>query len=73
MIPGVPLISILLLTQILNAILLLPLLLYMFGISRDQRLMGEYRASNRMLFVYGLIIVLIFGCVTSLIWLTITG
>ena len=73
MIPGVPLISILLLTQILNAILLLPLLLYMFGISRDQRLMGEYRASNRMLFIYGLIILLIFVCVSSLIWLTITG
>ena len=73
MIPGVPLISILLLTQILNAILLLPLLLYMFGISRDQRLMGEYRASNRMLFIYGLIILLIFVCVSSLIWLTING
>ena len=73
MIPGAPLIRILLLTQILNAILLLPLLFYMFGISRDQRLMGEYRASDRMLFVYGLIISLIFICVSTLIWLTITG
>ena len=73
MIPGAPLIRILLLTQILNAILLLPLLFYMFGISRDQRLMGEYRASDQMLFVYGLIISLIFICVSTLIWLTITG
>ena len=73
LIPGAPLIRILLFTQILNAILLLPLLFYMFGISRDQRLMGEYRASNRMLVVYGMIISLIFICVSTLIWLTFAG
>ncbi len=73
LIPGVPLIKTLVLTQILNAILLLPLLLYMFGIARDQRLMGEYRASNRMSLVYSIIIVLIFVCVTTLIWLSVAG
>lgn len=73
LIPGVPLIKILVLTQIVNAILLLPLLFYMFGIARDIRLMGEYRASDRMLTIYGAIIALIFICVSTLIWLTLFG
>jgi len=73
LIPGAPLIRILVLTQILNAVLLLPLLLYMFGIARDSRLMGEYRASNRMLIVYLAIIGLIFICVGTLLWFTVTG
>lgn len=73
MIPGVPLIRILVLTQIVNAILLLPLLFYMFGIARDTRLMGEFRASDRMLTIYGLIIALIFICVSTLIWLSVFG
>ena len=73
LLPGAPLIKILLLTQILNAILLLPLLLYMFGISRDQRLMGEFRATTRMSGVYAVIIALIFLCVGTLLWFTITG
>lgn len=71
LLPGAPLIKILLFTQILNAILLLPLLIYMFGIAKDQRLMGEYRASKRMLTVYGLIITLIAICVITLLWFTI--
>jgi len=73
LIPGAPLIKILVLTQILNAVLLLPLLLYMFGIARDSRLMGEYRATNRMLLVYAVIISLIFLCVGTLLWLTVAG
>ncbi|MGI9198339.1 MAG: NRAMP family divalent metal transporter [Candidatus Nanopelagicaceae bacterium] len=73
LIPGVPLIKILVLTQIVNAVLLLPLLFYMFGIARDSRLMGEYRASDRMLTIYGVIIALIFACVSTLMWLTIFG
>jgi Mn2+/Fe2+ NRAMP family transporter len=73
LIPGAPLIRILVLTQILNAVLLLPLLLYMFGIAKDARLMGEFKASSKMLIVYGLIIAIIFICVATLLWLTIDG
>jgi len=73
LIPGAPLIRILVLTQILNAVLLLPLLLYMFGIARDGRLMGEYKATTRMLVVYSLIIALIFACVGTLLWFSIVG
>ena len=73
LIPGAPLIRILVLTQILNAVLLLPLLLYMFGIAKDVRLIGEFRASSKMLMVYALIIAVIFICVSTLLWLTIAG
>jgi len=73
LIPGAPLIRILVLTQILNAVLLLPLLLYMFGIAKDSRLMGEYRASNLMLTVYAAIISIVFLCVAALLWFTVSG
>ncbi len=42
LIPGVPLIPILYLTQALNAVLLLPLLIFIYGISRDRELMGAH-------------------------------
>jgi len=45
----------------------------MFGIARDGRLMGEYKASNRMLGVYAIIIVLILICVGTLLWFTVAG
>jgi len=71
LLPGVPLIRVLVLTQILNAILLLPLLFFMYGISRDTRLMGEFASTQRMRFVYGLIITLVSICVIALLWFTV--
>jgi Mn2+/Fe2+ NRAMP family transporter len=71
LLPGVPLIRVLVLTQILNAILLLPLLFFMYGISRDTRLMGEFASTKRMRFVYGLIIALVSICVVALLWFTV--
>ena len=68
LIPGAPLITILIVSQIINAVLLLPLLLYMFGISRDKRLMGEFRASNSMSVVYGIIIAIVAVCVGAMLW-----
>jgi Mn2+/Fe2+ NRAMP family transporter len=41
-IPGTPLIPILFLSQALNAVLLLPLILFMRALGRDRRLMGEH-------------------------------
>lgn len=70
LLPGAPLITILLWTQVLNAILLLPLLCYMFGIARDKRLMGEYRAGGRMQTIYLLIIGLIAVCIACMVWFT---
>ncbi len=41
-IPGTPLIPILFLSQALNAVLLLPLIIFMRALGRDRRLMGEH-------------------------------
>lgn len=68
LIPGAPLITILVLTQILNAVLLLPLLLYMYGISRDKRLMGEYISTPTMRLIYSVIIAVVFVCVGCMLW-----
>ncbi|CAB4656315.1 MAG: divalent metal cation transporter [Actinobacteria bacterium] len=70
LLPGAPLITILLWTQVLNAVLLLPLLCYMFGIARDKRLMGEFKASARMQSVYALIIAMVGICVSCMLWFT---
>ena len=70
LIPGAPLIKILVFTQILNAVLLLPLLIYMYGISRDERLMGEFASTRTMRFVYGLIITIVAIAVSCMLWFT---
>jgi Mn2+/Fe2+ NRAMP family transporter len=46
LIPGAPLVPILFLTQALNAVLLLPLLVFLARLSRDRALMGEHRSSR---------------------------
>lgn len=71
LLPGIPLIRVLVLTQILNAVLLLPLLFFMYGISRDTRLMGEFASTKRMRFIYGVIIALVSICVVALLWFTV--
>jgi Mn2+/Fe2+ NRAMP family transporter len=68
MIPGVSLIWILISSQILNAILLLPLLAYMFGIARDKKLMGEFVAKRNSLILYGVIIAIVALCVLAQFW-----
>jgi NRAMP (natural resistance-associated macrophage protein)-like metal ion transporter len=71
LIPGAPLITILIVSQVLNAILLLPLLLYMFGISKDRKLMGEYRATKTMQSVYLFIISVVALCIAAMLWYTV--
>jgi Mn2+/Fe2+ NRAMP family transporter len=71
LIPGAPLIRILVLTQILNAVLLLPLLVYMYGISRDERLMGEFVSTRTMRVIYGTIIAIVAIAVCCMLWFSI--
>jgi NRAMP (natural resistance-associated macrophage protein)-like metal ion transporter len=71
LIPGAPLIRILVLTQILNAVVLLPLLIYMYGISRDERLMGEFVSTKTMRVIYGTIIAIVAIAVCCMLWFTI--
>ncbi len=52
LIPGAPLIRILVLSQVLNAVLLLPLLVFMYRIGRDKDLMGEFTATRASSAVY---------------------
>jgi Mn2+/Fe2+ NRAMP family transporter len=45
--PGVKLVPVLVLTQVLNAVVLLPLLVVMQRLARDRDLMGQYRNGRR--------------------------
>jgi NRAMP (natural resistance-associated macrophage protein)-like metal ion transporter len=66
LVPGAPLVSILVVTQILNAVLLLPLLAFMFRISRNRTLMGDHAASRAASGGYLVAIAFIGACVASL-------
>jgi len=66
LIPGAPLISILVATQVLNAILLIPLLIFMVGIGRDGELMGDQRISKKMIVIYSATIAIVVLCIGSL-------
>ena len=66
LVPGAPLVPILVLTQVLNAVLLLPLLVFMYGISRDRDLMGPYTATPGAAGIYLATIAFIAACVLGL-------
>jgi Mn2+/Fe2+ NRAMP family transporter len=71
LIPGAPLVPILFLTQALNAVLLLPLLMLLARMSRDPDVMGEHRSGRggaaAQMFTIGVLAV----CVASLLALTV--
>jgi Mn2+/Fe2+ NRAMP family transporter len=62
------LVTILILTQVLNAVLLLPLLFYMYGIAGDRRLMGEFVSSRAILNVYLVVIAIVSVCIGAMLW-----
>ena len=66
LIPGISLVPILVGTQVINAVLLLPLLAYMSGIARDRKLMGEYAAGRAVSSTYLVVIGLITVCILAL-------
>lgn len=66
LVPGIPLVIILVATQVLNAVLLLPLLIVMIGIGRDADLMGEFRISSPGLVAYLLTAFVVLLCVAGL-------
>jgi NRAMP (natural resistance-associated macrophage protein)-like metal ion transporter len=72
LLPGAPLIPILILSQVLNAVLLLPLLAFMYGISRDRDLMGAYTATRTSAALYLAIIAFITMCIAALFVLGLT-
>jgi len=66
LIPGAPLVPILVLSQVVNAVLLVPLLAFMVGVARDPALMGEHAIGNRAAAGYLTITALITVCVATM-------
>jgi Mn2+/Fe2+ NRAMP family transporter len=66
LVPGAPLVQILFLTQALNAVLLLPLLVFLYGVVRDRDVMGEYASGRTGSIALLVVIALIALCVAAL-------
>jgi len=64
--PGVPLVTILVGTQVLNAVLLVPLLIAMVGLGRDRDLMGDFAAGRTATVAYILTTAVVVLCVATL-------
>lgn len=73
MIPGAPLVTILVATQVLNAVLLIPLLFVMVGLARDADLMGKFTLSRAGTVAHALVTAVVLACVGALAVTTITG
>ena len=71
LLPGLPLVPVLVLSQVLNAVLLLPLLVFMYGLSRDPELMGEHAATPASRVLYLVTIGFIALCVAALLAFTV--
>ena len=71
LLPGISLVPVLLGTQILNAVLLPPLLIYLTGIARDERLMGKHAVGRPMAGLYYLLIGVIVLSLVAMIVLSI--
>lgn len=66
LLPGAALVPILVGTQVLNAVLLVPLLLFMYRVARDRELMGRFAAGRVASAGYLVAIALIVACVLAL-------
>lgn len=73
LIPGAPLVTILVGTQVLNAVLLIPLLIAMIGTGRDRDLMGEFTIGRVATFAYGVTTAVVLVCVAVLAVVSFTG
>lgn len=73
LIPGAPLVTILVGTQVLNAVLLIPLLIAMIGTGRDRDLMGEFTIGRAATVAYGITTAVVLVCVAVLAVVTFAG
>lgn len=73
MIPNAPLVTILVATQVLNAVLLIPLLFVMIGIGRDEDLMGKFKIRTAGTVAYSLTTAVVLACVAALGVVSIAG
>ena len=73
LIPNAPLVTILVATQVLNAVLLVPLLIVMVGIGRDRDLMGCFTISRAATTAYAVTTIVVMLCVAALAITSVTG
>jgi Mn2+/Fe2+ NRAMP family transporter len=73
LIPNAPLVTILVATQVLNAVLLVPLLIVMVDIGRDRDLMGRFTIGLRGTIAYWTTTAVVVGCVAALAITAVTG
>jgi Mn2+/Fe2+ NRAMP family transporter len=71
LVPGAPLVPILFLSQALNAVLLLPLLVLSYGIATDRFLMGDHVLSRAGRVATLAVVALVGGCLAALAALSI--
>ncbi|WP_179470141.1 NRAMP family divalent metal transporter [Mycolicibacterium vinylchloridicum] len=71
--PNAPLVAILVGTQVVNAVLLVPLMIAMIGLGRDRDLMGRFAISRRGVIGYGVTTALVLMCVLALGVSTLVG
>ncbi len=71
--PTVPLVTILVATQVLNAVLLVPLLCAMIGIARDRDLMGRYTIGWCSTAAYSITTAVVVLCVVALAVTSLSG
>lgn len=65
-VPGAPLVSILVVSQMVNAVLLVPILVAMVRLGRDANLMGEFSVGPVLTWCYGFAIAVVLACVATL-------
>jgi Mn2+/Fe2+ NRAMP family transporter len=73
LIPNAPLVTILVTTQVLNAVLLVPLLVVMVNIGRDRDLMGRFTIGPGAAIAYAVTIFVVVLCVAALVVTSLTG
>ena len=66
LVPNIPLVTILVATQVLNAVLLVPILFAMVGIARDRDLMGRFTIGWPRTVAYGITTAVVVVCVAAL-------
>ena len=66
LVPNIPLVTILVATQVLNAVLLVPILFAMVGIARDRDLMGRFTIGWPSTVAYGITTAVVVVCVAAL-------
>ncbi|CAN5749760.1 Nramp family divalent metal transporter [soil metagenome] len=73
LIPSVPLVTILVATQVLNAVLLIPILVVMAGIARNRDLMGRFTIGWPSTVAYGVTTAVVVVCVAALAITSLSG